>query len=92
MSSTKYFDIVELEDLDYGKKYGLKVNLPTSIGWIDDVELVIDKGHEQRTFPLKHYKNNDGIATFVGEASLRTRALYHYYFKYRIGNQTRYKK
>ena len=42
MSSTKYFDIVELEDLDYGKKYGLKLHLPTNIGWIDDVELVID--------------------------------------------------
>lgn len=92
MSSTKYFDIVELEDLDYGKKYGLKVKLPTSIGWIDDVELVIDKGYERIMVPLKHYQNVDEIASFIGEVSLPTSALYHYYFKYRIGTETKFIK
>ena len=62
MSSTNYFNIVELEDIDYGKKYGLKVNLPTNMGWIDDVELVIDKGYEVNSYPLKHYKNENGEA------------------------------
>lgn len=92
MSSTKYFDIVELEDLDYGKKYGLKLHLPTNIGWIDDVELVIDDDYEKYSFPLKHYNNKNGEAIFIGEASLPTRALHHYYFKYRVGNETRFIK
>ena len=90
MSST--FNIVELETFHDAKKYGLKVEIPMKMGWIENVELVAIKDNNPIFFSLKHYKNDDDCAIFIGEATLPTSALYHYYFKYNVGDKTKYIK
>ena len=86
------FKFNEIEKLEYGTKYQVIVELPLNIGWIDYLDLVVEKGDETLTFPLKHQKNEQNKAVFKTSIYLDTRAIYHYYFKYKVNNQIKYIK
>ena len=53
------FKINQIEKLEYGANYQVIVELPLDTGWIDYIDLVVEKGHETLTFPLKHKINEN---------------------------------
>ena len=84
MSSTNnmFFNIKPIKETDNGKKYKISIELPMSIGWIEDVNFVIEKGNETIYYKLNHKENIDNKAFFENEIDLDTRAIYRYYFSY----------
>jgi hypothetical protein len=82
MNNEVTFKINEIEKLEYGAKYQVIVELPISTGWIDYLDLIVEKGNETLTFPLKHKTNENDKIIFETTIYLDTRAIYHYYFKY----------
>lgn len=86
------FKIKKQEELENGANYQVTVELPFDTGWIDYIDLVVEKGNEILTFPLKHKKNENNKIIFEGNFYLETRAIYHYYFKYKVNNQIKYIK
>ena len=80
----------EIEKNETGSKYKVTLELPINIGWIDYLDLIIEKGSKTLTFPLKHIKNDNNKIIFETEIYLDTRAIYHYYFKFSVNNQTKY--
>lgn len=80
------------EKLENGCKYKVTVEIPMNVGWVDYLDLVIEKGHETITIPLKHIKNENDKVFFETSLELETRAIYHYYFKYKVNNQIKYIK
>lgn len=51
--------IKEIEKLENGAKYQTIVKLPLNTGWIDYLDLIVEKGNETLTFPLKHKTNKN---------------------------------
>jgi len=83
MSSKKIkYNIREIENLDNGKKYKITVEFPNESGWIDDVYFIIKKGKDIIPYKLTFKEKDNEKIIFEGDASLETRALYHYYFSY----------
>ena len=80
----------EIEKLEKGNKYQVIVELPSKNGWVDFIELKIEKGNETLTFPLKHIKNENDKVYFETNIYLEDRAIYHYYIKYKSNNKINY--
>lgn len=86
------YKINEIENLENGNKYKIIIEIPTNIGWIDNVNFIILKGEQQSFFPMKYISNDLDKAIFETEIFLETRAIYHYGFSYKANNQTKYLK
>ena len=86
------FKINEIEKLEKDSKYKVTVELPLETGWIDYINLIVETQNTSYTFPLKHLKNENGKIIFETEIYLETRAIYHYYFEYKVNNQIKYVK
>ena len=69
------FKIKKQEQLENGVNYQVTVELPFDTGWIDYIDLVVEKGNETLTFPLKHKKNENNKIIFEGNFYLETRAI-----------------
>lgn len=86
------FMLEPIKDLRDGKKYRVSISLPINVGWIEQMNLIIEKGDKKSAYPLKHKCNNNGMVIFEGEINLETSAIYHYYFTCLINNQTKWVK
>ena len=86
------FKFNELKKLENDCSYKVTVELPLKTGWIDYINLVVETPNTSYTFPLKHLKNESGKAIFETEIRLETRAIYHYYFEYKVNNKIKYIK
>lgn len=71
-----------------GNLYQIMIQIPTDLGWIDDVKFVLDFDYPKTEFNLKFLKEENGMAFFESNVYLKARAIYHYYFTCKInGNQ-----
>ncbi len=86
------FNLEEIKDLENGKRYRVTIKLPISIGWIEQMKFMVEKGWETISFPLKHKENKDFKVVFEGEIDLETRAIYRYYFNCLINNENKFIK
>ena len=88
------FKIVETEKLDNGCKYKVSLELPMKDGWFEDVYFCVHKGSQLIPIRLKHKENKDGIVYFETEEDvfLETRAIYKYYFSYKVDGFRRFVK
>lgn len=88
------FKIVETEKLDNGCKYKVSLELPMKDGWFEDVYFCVHKGDQFFPIRLKHKENKDGIVYFETEEDifLETRAIYKYYFSYKVDGFRRFVK
>lgn len=86
------FNIEEIKDIENGKKYKIVMNFPASLGWITDVNFIVEKGNEKIYFPIKHNKNENNNVFFKTEIDLETRAIYRYYFSYKVNGNLNYLK
>ena len=59
---------------------------------MDYLDLVVVKTHDTITIPLKHKINEKNKIIFETNFYLDTRAIYHYYFKYKVNNEIKYIK
>jgi hypothetical protein len=80
------FKIKETEKLDNGCKYKIFLEVPMKDGWFEDVYFCIQKGRDLIPIKLKHKENKDAIVYFETEEDifLETRAIYQYYFSYKL--------
>ena len=88
------FRIEEIEKLDNGCKYKVSLKLPMKDGWFEDVYFCVHKGDQFIPIKLKHKENKDGIVYFETEEDifLETRAIYKYYFSYKVDGFRRFIK
>lgn len=86
------YNIVPIEDLVDGKKYKVSLELPTEIGWYEDVFLVVEKFSNVISVPLKYNRLENNMAIFESEVDLKTSAIYHYFFKCRVNGEEKYIK
>ena len=88
------FRIEETEKLDNGCKYKVSLELPMKDGWFEDVYFCVHKGDQFIPIRLKHKENKDGIVYFETEEDifLETRAIYKYYFSYKVDGFRRFIK
>ena len=84
------FYLKEISDIKNGKKYEVLIELPTDIGWINSIDLVIEKGNQKYKFPLKHLKNENDKIYFQNYVHLETSAIYNYYFEINVNEQIKY--
>ena len=84
--------ITEIEKLDDAIKYKITLELPMDIGWIEDVNFIALKGNNPLYFKMKYLKKENNKVFFETEIKLETRAIYHYYFTYKVNNKTKYLK
>lgn len=91
-SNNILFDITPLEKKENSNKYKINMSFPIELGWIEDVNFVIEKGNRIIPYKLKHLKNEDGKVYFEGEVELETRAIYRYYFSYLVDGITNFLK
>ena len=80
----------ELEKNENGIKYKVTIELPMEIGWIDYIDLIIDESYKSTIYPLQHVININNKAIFETTLELPTKAIYHYYFKYKVNNEIKY--
>lgn len=86
------FKITEIEKFENGNNYQIIVEMPFEYGFIENLDFIIEKGNKTMVFPLKHVGNTNDKVYFETNVYLETSAIYHYYFKYKINNQTKYIK
>lgn len=92
MSNDVVFDIKTVEKVDNGQKYRVRIEIPTRLGWIDDVHFVIEKGYERIGHKLEYIEKKNGKAIFEGDIELETRAIYRYYFFYTAEGKPKHHK
>lgn len=98
------FKIEEVEEKDKqlevfdskleGKNFKVSLELPMKDGWFEDIYFCVQKGAQIIPFKLKHKENKDGIVYFETENDifLETRAIYKYYFSYKVDGFRRFIK
>ena len=84
--------VIELCDIDDGKRYSINVELPMNTGWVDDIYFVVLKGNNKEYYPLKHIRNTEDKIVFGGEIDLNTSAIYRYYIEYKVNDKKRFIK
>lgn len=86
------FKIDLIEKNNDNNIYNVTINIPMNKGWIERVKFIVRDSKQEKTFQLKHIKNTEDMVVFAGEASLSTKAIYHYYFSYEINCDFQYFK
>ena len=82
MSSNVNFKIIPINNIESGKKYKVSMEIPIELGWIDNVNFIVENGNKIFAHKLNHQKNENGLALFESEIFLETKAIYRYYFSY----------
>lgn len=95
MSDKNYainYEVFPIEEIENGKRFHVKVSLPMSYGWYDDVEMIVERNELVRYFPVKYSKSEDGQAIFESTIELETCAVMHYYFTCYLNGEFKYIK
>ncbi len=86
------FSIEPIEKCDEGCNYKIKLKIPMSLGWIENVNFIADSPGESSVFQIKFKRNEGGYVYFEGEAFLKTKAMYYYYFSLEANKKFRFLK
>lgn len=86
------FSIDKKETYEDGAKYLVRVRFPMSMGLIENVNFIADSSNEQSVFQIKFKKSEDGYLYYEGEAYLKTKALYHFYFSLEANKEFKFLK
>ncbi len=88
------FGLEEIQKVENGKLFKVSIKVPDNLGFIDDVNLVIETTMSKENFPLKFISHNheDGFVYFTSDIFLPTKALYHYYFTFTANKKMTYFK
>ncbi len=86
------FEIKEITHLDNGCTYKVLIKVPDTLGFIDDVKLVIETTNSKDLIPIGFTSHNhqDGFVYFTSDIFLPTKALYHYYFTFTANREPKY--
>ena len=74
------FNIEETQKTKEGAKFKIDIKIPFEMGWIENVNFLLESDSETKVYKLDHVKNEDCVAYFSKEIEIPTKALYHYYF------------
>ena len=77
---------------DDGNLYKVTVQIPTKLGWIEDVKFILDFNFPKQESKLNFIKEENGNAIFETEVYLPTRAIYLYYLSCKINGNLIYLK
>lgn len=80
-SNSINFNINQINETENGTNYKVEVKVPMSLGWIDNMTIIVDKGNEQLPIKLNYKKLENGDVYFESDVFLETRAVYHYHFE-----------
>lgn len=74
------WNIIPIEKLDNGTKYHVTLEVPTSLGWFDNVGIVLETKEDDLHFPLQYKRCKDNMAIFETTINLETCTILHYHF------------
>ena len=86
------FEIKKNKLLENGGIYNILIVVPMDLGWIENMNFVVENDGINRYFEMKHIKNKDDKVYFETEIMLETKAIYHYYFSFEANNKLLYFK
>ena len=88
------FEIKEVLHTENGCSYKIKIKVPDNLGFIDDVNLVVESSRRTDYMPLQFVSHNhqDHFVYFESDIFLPTKALYHYYFTFTANKEKKYFK
>lgn len=66
-----------------GNDYEIVMQIPMDLGWIEDVNFIIDNN----TYHMDYLKTEDNFAYFKTNLYLETKAIYHYYFSFKVNGK-----
>ena len=82
---------IELKDKnEAGSTFEVTVKVPMSCGWIEDMFMVTQSNHGNKSFKLSFDHNEDGYVVFKNDVFLYTSAVYRFYFTFMANNQRLY--
>ena len=73
-------DLKPLKITEEGNNYQITIQIPMSLGWIEDVKFVLEDGFNRKEFTMNYFGQNENKACFQTEIFIKTQAIYHYYF------------
>ena len=76
-----------LKQNEDGAKYQVQIEIPISLGWIDEVDFIVYGYQFEKSFRMKHLKNQDEKAYFETEIELPVKAIYHYHFSFSANHE-----
>lgn len=86
------FEITEIKHNENGNDYKISIKMPDTLGFIDDVKLIVEARNVRHEIPLEFIEHKDGYVYFEGESFLAIKALYHYYFYFTANKEGKFFK
>ncbi len=86
------FSIDKIEEKEDGNVYRIKVKIPASYGFIDNMYFITESNIRNHYNKLDFVKHEDGYVYFAKDVFLQTSAIYHYYFTYDANSEFKYIK
>ena len=84
--------ITQISESENERKYKISIKIPFNLGWIERVRFNIKTFDKTNAYPMEHIKNTDGYAFFETTITLKTCAIYHYYFSFEADCRFQYYK
>ena len=81
------FSIIKKSQCKDGNNYEIEIRIPESLGFIDNVKLIVQSRTDNIEIPLNFIDKNNGMVYFKTEYFLKTKALYHYHFSFTANGQ-----
>ncbi len=78
------------ESNDVGATYEVTITVPMSEGWLEDMFMVTQSNHGNKSFKLSFDHNEDGYVIFKNDVFLYTSAIYRYYFTFTANSKRKY--
>lgn len=76
-----------------GAVYKVQIKIPMSFGWIERVKISIGSSKEKKIFQMNYVGNDCEYSCFEVIISLKTKAIFYYYFSFEVnGNFYYYKR
>lgn len=73
-------DFRTLKTSEEGNLYQIKIQIPMSLGWIEDVKFILEDEFNKKEINMNYFNQDENMAYFMAEAFIETKAIYHYYF------------
>lgn len=86
------FEINKIKDNLDSQSFKVSIELPASLGWIENVNFIVETSNRKDYYKMKHKKNENEKVHFETEVKLETKAIYHYYFSFEANNKLMYFK
>ena len=85
-----HYKIKEKEKSEDYQILQVKIVIPISLGYIDNMKLTMYTTNKEKKYSLDYKGKNNNYVLFEKEIKVETKAIYHYYFSFTANNNQKY--